>query len=440
MPNVQTMRRDGVTFDHYFVTDSFCCPSRASIFTGEFPHDTGVFTNDGADGGFHAFLAHHDQDRSFPIELRRSGYLTAFYGKFLNLYSLNRTYDGQRPWVAPGWSAWGAGAGAYNEFDYQMAVGHDISTFGHRPVDYLTNVISNKTTRFIAQSAAARKPFMAEISTFAPHAPFTPARRDANRFAGLTLPRSPAYGHAVSHPPDWLRGIPSLTADEGERLNTAFVQRVQSVQAIDRMIGRLRAQLVRLGISDNTYVVFSSDNGMHLGEHDLRQGKQTAFDTDIHVPLVVTGPGVDPGRTITQMTENVDLAPTFESLAGRTPPPNVDGRSLVPLLHGTPPGDWRDAVLVEHHGPLLDPSDPDYQPFMAGIPPSYNAIRTERYLYVSYRDGDREFYDLSTDPFELHNRFASMPLGLRLRLELSVNRLASCHGSTSCWAAGHLRE
>jgi arylsulfatase A-like enzyme len=139
------------------------------------------------------------------------------------------------------------------------------------------------------------------------------------------------------------------------------------------------------------------------------------------------------------MTENIDLAPTFESLAGRTPPPNVDGRSLVPLFDGPAPDDWRDAILVEHHGPLRNPSDPDYQPYPAGKPPSYEAIRTQRYLYVTYAYGEHELYDLATDPNQLHNRFATIPLGLWLRLELTLNRLASCHGSASCWAAEHLR-
>ena len=104
---------------------------------------------------------------------------------------------------------------------------------------------------------------------------------------------------------------------------------------MDDLIGRLESTLRARGLLDNTYIVFSSDNGFHLGEHRLLQGKMTAFDTDIRVPLVVAGPGVPKGRTSSRLVENIDLHPTFVRLAGGTPEAGVDGRSLVPLLHGT---------------------------------------------------------------------------------------------------------
>jgi arylsulfatase A-like enzyme len=204
------------------------------------------------------------------------------------------------------------------------------------------------------------------------------------------------------------------------------------------MIGRLQSEVERLGVADNTYLVFSSDNGFHLGEYDLRPGKQTAFDTDISVPLVVTGPEVPAGATITTMAQNIDLAPTFDELAGATPPASVDGRSLVPQLHGRPVPDWRNAVLVEHHGPTTMPSDPDYPVPLSGNPPSYEAIRTPRYLYVEYIDGEHDFYDLRTDPYELDNAYSTMPDGLRSRLHHALLRMSSCHGTAGCWRAQHV--
>lgn len=436
LPHVLAMERDGVTFDNYFVTDSLCCPSRTSIFTGEFPHDTHVYDNTQPEGGFRGYLQHGNPEHSFAPTLQGQGYLTGFFGKFLNLYAPQLPYDGQLPYIAPGWSAWdAAGSSGYNELGYQMAVGHRVSRFGSAPADYLTDVLSDKAASFIDASAAAHRPFMAEISTFATHWPYTPAPRDADSFPGLTAPRGPSYGRAVTGAPLWLSKIPPLTGPTNDNLSRAFQLRVQSAQAVDRMIGRLEAQLRRLGIADNTYLVFNSDNGFHLGEHDLRAGKETAFDTDISVPLVVTGPGITPGSRVDALTQNIDLAPTFDELVGATAPPTVDGRSLVPLLHGDPVRHWRTAVLVEHHGPSTRPSDPDYPVPLSGNPPSYEAMRTVRYLYVEYVDGEREFYDLRTDPDELHNLAPTLTPILRGRLHAELAAMTACHGAADCWRA-----
>jgi N-acetylglucosamine-6-sulfatase len=439
MPHVLAMQRAGATFRNYFVTDSLCCPSRTSIFTGEFPHNSGVYDNSGSDGGFDAFLAHADENKTFASDLQGRGYLTGFFGKFLNLYHPHVRYAGQRPYAAPGWSAWdAAGTSGYDEFNYLISVGHHIARYGSAPGEYLTSVLSNKVTRFISTSVAAHRPFMTEISTFAPHAPFTPAPQDVEKFPGLQAPHEPSYGRAVENPPAWLAAIPPLDSAATDNVNRVFRLRVQAVQSVDRMISRLEAELQRLGVADSTYLVFSSDNGFHLGDYDLRPGKQTAFDTDISVPLVVTGPGVPAGSTVSQLAQNIDLAPTFDDLAGATPPTSVNGRTLVRQLHGKRVDDWRNAVLVEHHGPTTMPSDPDYPVPMSGNPPSYEAIRTTRYLYVEYIDGEHEFYNLRTDPFELDNRYATMPAQLRSRLHAALLRMSSCHGSAGCWRAQHV--
>ncbi len=439
MPHVRAMERAGMTFNNYFVTDSLCCPSRTSIFTGEFPHNSGVYDNSGSDGGFEAYLANHDEDKSFAADLEARGYLTGFFGKFLNLYHPTVEYNGQTPYVAPGWSAWdAAGSSGYNEFNYLMSVGHKIARYGSDPGEYLTSVLANKATRFISTSVAAHQPFMAEISTFAPHSPYTPAPEDSASFPDLQAPRSPAYGRAVEDAPRWLHVIPPLNASTETSLSRTFRLRVQAMQSVDRLIGRLQTEVERLGIAQNTYFVFNSDNGFHLGEYNLRAGKQTAFDTDIKVPLVVTGPGVPPGSKVTQLAQNIDLAPTFEDLAGATPPATMDGRSLEPLLHGQPVPHWRNAVLVEHHGPTTMPSDPDYPIPLSGNPPSYEAIRTPRYLYAEYVDGEHEFHDLRTDPWELHNTYATMPDKLKGRLHDALLIMSSCHGSKECWRVQHV--
>ena len=277
---------------------------------------------------------------------------------------------------------------------------------------------------------------MLEIATFAPHAPFVAAKRDAHRFNDVVAPRTPAFDRTdtVGNPP-WLKLLKPLTPNTIQALNHAFRARVRAVQAVDRMIGRLRQQLVTDGLADNTYFVFSSDNGLHMGEHRLKTGKMTAFDTDIKVPLIIDGPGIKPGTKISALAENIDLAPTFEALAGLTPPSTVDGRSLVALFEGHRPASWRHAVLVEHHGPDLYVTDPDYQLRDAGNPPSYEATRFDNSMYVEYVDGEREYYDIATDPYELRNIYADLGPQRRTVLHQQLAALEQCHGAAACQRA-----
>src|SRR5205814_7881854 len=334
MPQVRQLQNDGLTFTDYTVTDSLCCPSRSSIFSGRFPHDTGVFTNGGNDGGFDFFHSPGEEAQNFATALQATGYRTAMMGKYLNGYQPAATEGGTRPYVPPGWTEWDVAGNGYPEFNYDLNENHRIVHHGSAPQDYLTDGLAGKGVKFIAASAAAQKPFLLEIATFAPHAPYTPAPRDANSFPGLTAPRGPAFDTLPSNAPPWLAGRAPLTAAEKSAIDTAFRKRVQAVQAVDRMIASLRGALTKAGVARNTLVVFSSDNGYHMGEYRLNPGKMTAFDTDIRVPLVVSGPGVAAGTQSSLAVENIDLAPTYEHLAGAPVPSNVDGHSLVPLLHG----------------------------------------------------------------------------------------------------------
>ncbi|HEX5147241.1 MAG TPA: sulfatase, partial [Conexibacter sp.] len=364
MRNVRRLAQRGTSFSNYFVTDSLCCPSRASILTGEYPHDTGIFRNTGSDGGFLAFHAKGLEDDTYATNLQSVGYRTALMGKYLNEYTPTRLRTALGgPYVPPGWSDWTVAGNGYPGYGYRLTRNVRVVRHGHRPQDYLTNVLAQQGLDFVSSSVAEGAPFMLNVWTFAPHAPAVPAPRDAHRFDGLTAPRDPSYDEAdLGDKPAWLRDHPPLTAAQETRIDEAFRDRVRSVQAVDRMVGRLERRLRALGVARNTYIVFSSDNGYHLGQHRLTPGKLTAYDTDVRVPLIVTGPGVPAGRTVDAMTENTDLCPTFAELAGAPPPPRADGHSLVPLLHpGSDPAtaaDWRDAVLVEHHGDVSDPADP----------------------------------------------------------------------------------
>ncbi|MDP9219973.1 MAG: sulfatase, partial [Actinomycetota bacterium] len=359
MPHVQAMQLAGSTFLHYYVVDSLCCPSRSAIFTGEYPHDDGVFTNTGEDGGYGAFNKYGNRPRTFAVALKKAGYRTGLMGKYLNGYNPSDP-------VPPGWDRWDVAGDGYKEFNYALNENGKVRKYGKAPQDYLTDVLSRKAVSFIDSSADVGKPFMLEVSTFTPHRPNVAAPRDLHRFPGLKAPRTPAYDALPANAPAWLQRIPPLTAHDRDDMDREYRRRAQSVLAIDEMIGRIQQELSAKGLAKNTYLVFSSDNGFHMGDHRLRAGKQTAFDTDIRVPLIVTGPGVAAGRAIGQMTSSVDLAPTFEAIAGAPIATRVDGVDLQPLWHGYPPVDWREAVLVEHHGPDMANSDPDKTPPLNG--------------------------------------------------------------------------
>jgi arylsulfatase A-like enzyme len=254
----------------------------------------------------------------------------------------------------------------------------------------------------------------------------------------MRAPHPPSYDVLPTNPPSWLSIHAPLNWREQQRINHVYDLRVEDVQAIDDMIGRIRSALRASGQLRNTYIVFSSDNGLHMGEYRLTPGKLTAFDTDIHVPLVIDGPGIPAGAVTNAMSENTDLAPTFEQIAGTHAP--CDGHTLMPLLHGGTPTGWRTAVLVEHHQPNSRQagSNPDSQRPQQGNPPSYTAMRTPGFAYVAYRKGGHEFYDVRNDPFELHNVYNSLPRAQKHRLHRELARMKHCHGHRACWAAGHV--
>jgi N-acetylglucosamine-6-sulfatase len=428
MPRVQAMQTAGATFSNYFVTDSLCCPSRSSIFTGRYPHDTGVFRNTGKDGGYLVFRDRGLENATFATLLSSVGYRTAMLGKYLNGY----LPAAHRP--APGWTTWAVAGNGYPEFNYNLNQDGRVVHYGSTPEDYLTDVLSGVAVRFIKQAGDA--PFLIEVATFAPHAPYTPAPRDADALPGLRAPRTPAFNAAPgTDTPKWLLNHPELSASDMAMIDRDFRKRAQSVLAVDRMIGALQAAVAAIGQDGNTYFVFSSDNGYHMGEHRLMPGKMTAFDEDIHVPLIITGPGVPAGVVLDEIADNVDLCPTFAELGGAAVTANVDGHSLVPLLRGQPVPQWRSVALVEHRGPLNDPTDPDAPAARSGNPTTYEAIRALTSVYVEYADGEREYHDLLTDPHELRNTYSSLVSAQKEALHATLEAVKDCHDATSCQAA-----
>jgi N-acetylglucosamine-6-sulfatase len=421
-PHIVDLQRRGTTFDHYFVSNSLCCPSRATILTGDFPHDTKVLSNTAPLGGYARFRERRLAQRTFAVALQRQGYATSLLGKYLNGYGDAFMSSVSAP-VPPGWSDWHvANRTGYREFGSELNDNGHFTTYEGYGVD----VLADHATAFINQRSG---PFAIEIATFAPHAPYTPAARNADDFPGLTQPRDPSFDAPNEDPPLWLGARAPLGEEQIASMDRDFRKRAQAVEAIDALVAR-----VERAVPKNTYIVFSSDNGYHMGQHRLAPGKMTAFDTDIRVPLIVAGPGVPKGRTVHQIAQNTDLAPTFVQLAGGTPDSAIDGHSLVPLLRNGTPKTWPTAALVEHRGPKLGVGDPDLQ---SDVPTAYTALRTTdpEAVYVEYADGELEYYDIASDPFELRNIAHRLPAARLNELHAQLTALRNCHDAAACWNA-----
>jgi arylsulfatase A-like enzyme len=434
MPQVQAMKQHGMTFTNYTVTDSLCCPSRSSLLTGNYPHDTGVFTNLAPNGGYSVFRRRGNETATFAVALHDAGYRTALMGKYLNGYQPGAAPGLPSP-APPGWDEWDGVGNGYGEYGYRIADDGGTSYYDHQPGDYLTSVLQQRATDFIGSSASSGQAFFLEVATFTPHRPFVPAPADATAFPGLKAPRTAAFDRLPKHPPKWLRHRHRLTHHEIHKINVDYRLRARDVLSIDRLITAIYQALSDAGVADETDVIFSSDNGYHMGEYRLNPGKMTAFETDINVPLVATGPGIPAGARNTSIVQNIDLAPTFEALAGLRPDPAMDGKSMVELLHGRTVHGWTTTALVEHRSPDDNPADPDYQQRSSGNPPSYEALRTARYTYVKYLGGGAEFYRRDRDPHELHNVIGQLSSARRAQLRLRLHSLRRCNGVTACTAA-----
>jgi len=374
--------RHGVTFSNYHVTTSECGPSRASILTGEYAHHTGVVDN----FGLHSFPA-FDARSTLAVWLHDAGYETALVGKYINDYTLYGDHK-----VAPGWDDWQVIDSVPMERYYGYAINDNgrLEEYGHAPRDYSTTVLANKAIHFIHR---ARKPFFLYFAPVTPHLPAIPAPRDRKKLENIGPLHTPSIDEAnVGDKPwaYWHKGLLKAAAQvyDGEVRR----RQLQSLQSLDRSVGRIVRALKQRHILSRTVILYTSDNGFLWGEHRLG-GKLWPYEESTHVPLIVRTPWTRRPSVNRRPVLNIDLASTIAQLAGVRPSIPQDGRSFVPLLRQrTVP--WRKAYLVEYLGRNM---------LRFGGPPPYVAVRTARYLYVEYRRGWRELYDLRRDPWELDN-------------------------------------
>jgi tripartite motif-containing protein 71 len=427
MPQVRSLIGDqGATFTNNFVNFSLCCPSRATFQTGQYAHNHGVDNGD----GFRLF----DPSNALPVWLHDAGYRTAFMGKYLNGYG-----EGDRSFVPPGWDEWdGALPNSQYVYNYDLNENGSIVHYGSAPSDFKGDVLTGKALSFIQSSVSSPQPFFLDLAYTAPHTSTEPgdepcpnaakpAPQDVGSFANEPLPQPPSFNEAdVSDKPQMVRNRNPLTSATVSKMTDHYRCALASLQYEDRGVAQIVDALSQAGELDSTLILFTSDNGFMNGQHRIPTGKVWPYEESIRVPLLMRGPGVPAGATVDAFATNADLTSTILDAAGAQAGLTQDGESLYNLLSA--PGPNRD-LLVER-GAI--PGDPG--PFS---PPKFEAVRTGRYLYVEWVTGERELYDLASDPNELNSvdrdpDYAPVEAWLARRLE----ELRTCQGQSCRDSAG----
>ncbi|MBI2838339.1 MAG: sulfatase-like hydrolase/transferase [Acidobacteria bacterium] len=393
----------GVDFTNAFVSTPLCCPDRASLLSGGYyAHNTGVLTNEGPNGGFEKF----QDDDALSVRLRQAGYRTGLVGKYMNRYALSHAY------VPPGWSYFAGIGGMRSWFDYNVVVGKgSVDGPGRGTVEpseeYLTDHLRERAVDFIETSGTA--PFFLYFSPVAPHEPATPAPGDETLFPEFSYEGRGSGEEDLSDKPAWAS---YLASGYDPAQNAAFVrEQLRSLRAIDRAIVSLVDAVRQRGALDRTVFIYTSDNGYLWGEHRL-SGKAFAYEESIRVPLIVRMPGLLPRQESKAVVTNVDIGATINDLAGLNRV--SDGTSLLPLLADSSTA-WRTEFLIQNHGGLR-----------------WSGVRAEvggrTWKYIEHATGERELYDLSTDPFEMTSRHRDPSQIVRDAMKALKLKLAGMRG------------
>lgn len=396
-PNIDRIAREGLDFRNAFATTPLCSPSRATILTGLYPHTHGITDNTDRSAASHKLI-------TFPLLLQRTGYETAFVGKW---------HMGNDDTPRPGFDYWACMKGQGSTLDATLNVNGKVE----QTKGYVTDELTRRAVEFVEKSR--QKPFLLYFSHKALHpetiqradgslsdptaSHFIPAERHKDLYAGEYVPRRP---NALSPPetqPALLRklpGLPPLGPDTGSSDQT-ILDRLRMLAAVDESTGALFQALESTGQLDNTVILFTGDHGYYYGEHGLSVERRLAYEEGLRIPLAIRYPALikDGGAKRDPMVLTLDLAPTILELGGAPVPANLQGKSLVPLLRGNGP-ELRDAFLIEYYSDTVFPRVKNM---------GYQAVRTLNWKYIHYVDleGMDELYDLNRDPYEMRNSISN---------------------------------
>lgn len=390
-PNIDRIAKEGMLFSNCFAVNAICTPSRATILTGKYSHINGVPVFNRFDGS----------QWTVAKELQRAGYYTGMIGK----WHLKSDPTGFDYWnILPG-------QGRYYDPVF-LEMGKKKNFKGR----YVTDLITDFSIDFL-KNRPKDKPFFLMCHNKAPHRPWQPDAKHAAQFANKEIPepatfnddyknRSSAAAEATMRIDRDLRPTdvketppPRLSAAELKHWKYERYMRdyLACIASVDDNLGRLLDYLDETGLSKNTIVIYTSDQGFFLGDHNWFD-KRFMYEESLRMPFMIRYPGkIKPGKVNDAMILNVDFAPTFLDFAGVTAPKEVQGRSIVPLLSGKTPKDWRTSMYYRYYH---YPADHRVQP--------HYGVRNERYKLIYFnRINEWELFDLKTDPHEMKSVYGS---------------------------------
>ena len=415
MPTVRdVLLKNGVNFENAFITTPLCCPSRSSILTGMYVHNHKVYTNKAPRGGASIF----QDDSTVATWMQDAGYHTAFFGKYLNEYDLLDPLG----YVPPGWNEWNVfldknvvaddnvGSTLFY-LNYSVSNNGEIVEYADDNALFSADMITSESVEFI--SANRNMPFFMILSYYNPHSPYMWAERHNGQFRlNSALPAPDLYRppnfleEDISDKPIYLQELSSTTA---EAMDISYKQILRSLLSVDDGVASILNVLEKTGLSDNTIIIFMTDNSVTLGNHRLGLSKDCPYEECIRTPFIVYAPSMFPARTDPRIVANIDLVPTFLEMAGSVMPDTVNGVSILALLENMNlPG--RDAILIEHWV-----TEEGYGSRI----PDFSAVRTYQWKYVEYSTGEKELYNINDDPYELNN-LASIPKYVEVMAELKI--------------------
>lgn len=398
MPTVRdVLIKQGINFENGFATTPLCCPSRASILTGEYAHNHKVYTDRMPLGGAPKF----DDASSFAVWLKDAGYSTAYIGKYLNDYDALQPYG----YIPNGWDEWDVFLGknlnadddtgnAQFYSDFSMSENGVIVNYNGGQSVFGADLITRKALDYISEKRDV--PFIMTLAYYNPHSPYFWAERDEDQFRSNSALQAESYRPPnfmekdISDKPKYLQDLNPISV---EKIDVTYKQILRSLLSVDDGVASILSALNKTGLDKNTIIIYLTDNGSTIGDHRLGVTKNCAYEACIHTPFIIYAPALFPARTDDHLVANIDLAPTFAELAGAKIPNSVNGMSLVPLLKDTN-AIWRDSLLIEHWVT---------EEGVGSKIPEFYAIRNSQWKYVEYSTGEKELYNLINDPYELDN-------------------------------------
>ncbi|XP_015208811.2 N-acetylglucosamine-6-sulfatase isoform X1 [Lepisosteus oculatus] len=446
----------GISFTNAYVASPLCCPSRASILTGKYPHNHMVVNNTLEGNCSSPAWQKRHEPNTFPALLsRHAQYQTFFAGKYLNEYGNSEA--GGIDHVPPGWDHWFGLEKNSKYYNYTLSVNGKARKHGENySKDYLTDVLANASLNFLEYKSSSR-PFFLMISTPAPHSPWTAAPQYEKSFAGVRAPREANFDvHGKGK--HWLirQARTPMSNSSVQFLDDVYRRRWQTLLSVDDLVEKLVQHLDTSGELQNTYIFFTSDNGYHTGQFSLPVDKRQLYEFDIKVPLLVRGPGIKPNQTCQMLVANIDLGPTIMDIAGHSVnPTQMDGMSFLPLMSGQGNNvTWRTDVLLEYNGEggdVGDPSCPVLGPGVSQCFPdcvcedasnnTYTCVRTlaegANLQYCEFEDSELfvEVYNLTADPFQLINIAKTIDQEVLEKMNRRTIMLQTCSG-LSCRTPG----